>query len=139
MAQIFLGVDLVLLSAELKYDDTLGVDIYGHAMLKNSRGQVAQVSFGFDFYYQCHYELLGSKGKLVVERAFTSPPGFKPRVRIEYQDTRKEFTLDADNQYVNMCHFFADAVRMEKNWQTHQDALLAQAQLLEAIRKKNRR
>ncbi|MBW2345213.1 MAG: hypothetical protein JRF53_14640 [Deltaproteobacteria bacterium] len=119
----------------MKYDDDLGVDIYGDAMFKNNTEQIAQVSFGFNYYYQCNYELLGTKGKLVVERAFTAAPGFRPTVRLEHQDLKQEFTLAADNHYVNMCRFFARTVRNGEDFQVHWDSLISQAKLLDAIRK----
>ena len=134
-ARIFLGNSLELLGATLKYDEKTGVDIYGDAMLKNASGQVAQVSFGFDYFYQCHYELLGTKGKLVVERAFTPPPGFQPSVRIEHQGDRQNISLPADNHYINMSRFFANTIRSENNWAEHYDSLLRQSELIDAIRK----
>lgn len=134
-AQIFLGDDLKLLGATLKYDKTSGVDIYGDVMLKNSKDQVAQLSFGFDFYYQCNYEFLGTKGKLVVERAFTPPPEFEPPVRLEHQDNKENISLPADNHYLNMSRFFANTIRHSNNWVCHWDSLLRQAELIDAIRR----
>ncbi|MCD4716487.1 MAG: Gfo/Idh/MocA family oxidoreductase [Desulfobacterales bacterium] len=136
-SQLFLGSDLRVLGAKLKYDDDLGVDIYGDAMLTNKMEQVAQVSFGFNYYYQCNYEFLGTKGKLVVERAFTAAPGFRPTIRLEHQDLKQEFTLAADNHYVNMCRFFARTVINGEDFQVHWDSLISQAKLLDAIRKEN--
>ena len=136
-SQLFLGSDLKVLGAKLKYDDDLGVDIYGDAMFKNNMGQIAQVSFGFNYFYQCNYEFLGTKGKLVVERAFTPPPGFRPTVHLEYQDRKQEFTLAEDNYYANMCRFFARTVITQNDFQTHWDALISQAKLLDAIRKES--
>ncbi len=133
-ATLFLGDDLTLLGAALKYDDEHRVDFYGDAMFKNPNGQVAQVSFGFNYYYQCHYELLGSKGKLIVDRAFTPPPGFRPVARLEYQDREQKFTLPSDNHYVNMLRFFASTVRYKQDFSTHWNALLRQAKLLGMIR-----
>ena len=135
VSTLFLGNDLTLLGAALKYDTDLGVDIYGDAMFKNAEGQIAQVSFGFNYYYQCHYELLGTEGKLIVERAFTPPPGFRPVVWLEHQDLKQRFTLPADNHYINMLRFFATAVRNEQDFSTHWDALLWQAKHLDTIRK----
>ena len=134
-ASLFLGSDLILLGAALKYDDVLGVDIYGDALFKNLKGQVAQLSFGFNYFYQCHYELLGSKGKIVVERAFTPPPGFRPAVHVGQQGRNLEITLPADNHYVNMLSFFAVTVRTPGDFPTHWNDLLLQAGLLESIRK----
>jgi len=136
-SQLFLGSDLKILGANLQYDNDLGVDIYGDAMFKNNKEQVAQVSFGFSYYYQCNYERLGTKGKLVVERAFTCPPGLRPTIRVEHQDRKQEFTLAADNHYVNMCRLFARTVLNGEDFQMHWDALLCQARLLDAIRKES--
>ena len=134
-AQIFLGNDLELIGALLKYDEKTGVDIYGDVMLKNLKGQVAQLSFGFDYYYQCNYEFLGTKGKLVVDRAFTPPPGFKPPIHIEHQDAREDIYLPADNHYLNMSRFFATTVRNKNNWIDHWDSVLRQAELMDVIRR----
>jgi predicted dehydrogenase len=138
-SQLFLGKELVLLGAALQYDDVSDVDIYGDAMLANSKGQVAQVSFGFNYFYQCNYELLGTKGKLMVNRSFTPPPGFRPTVELCCHNVKHEFCLPADNHYVNMCRFFANAVREEERFQEHREALLHQARLLDAVRSKGTR
>ena len=134
-AQAFLGPNLALVGAALHYDNAQGIDIYGEAMLRSTEGQVAQLAFGFDYFYQCNYELLGTKGKLTVERAFTPPPGFRPTVRFEKQDARQEFLLPADNHYRNMFDFFDTTVQHPERYKIHGDELLQQARLIEAVRK----
>ena len=138
-SQLFLGNELEVIGADLTHDDELGVDVFGSAMLKNQVKQVAHVSFGFNCYYQCILELLGTKGKLMVERAFTPPPGFRPTVRLEHQDRKQEYILDADNHYINMCRFFADTVTNTTYSQSHWDSLLNQARLLDALRRESAR
>lgn len=133
-ARLFLGDDLKLLSATLRYDANRGVDIAGDAMFQAKGGKVAQVSFGFDYFYQCHYELLGTKGKLSVERAFTPPPDFQPRVVLEQDDRREEFVLDADNHYLKMIGYFAAQVRRPEGHESHGKDIVRQAVLLDDIR-----
>jgi hypothetical protein len=133
VSKIFLGNDIKILGATIKYDQNFGVDIYGDAMLKNSRGQIAQVSYGFNYHYQCHYELLGTQGKLTVERAFTPPPGFEPKVILESQNNCREIFLPSDNHYINMANFFADTIQKENDFGLHLDELLEQSRLLEEI------
>ena len=135
-AQAFLGPDVSLVGAVLRYDAELGVDLYGEAMLKNPAGQVAQVAFGFNYFYQCNYEILGTQGKLTVERAFTPPPGFQPIVHFERQGEKEEFVLPPDNHYRNMFDFFSAAVETPDTYNIHWDELLLQARLLDEIRKK---
>ncbi len=133
-ATLFLGKELKLLGASLRYDTSSGVDILGYAMFTNPIGQVAQLSFGFNYYYQCNYELLGTQGKLIIERAFTPPPNFKPIARLESQDLKQEFTLPADNHFVNMLNFFSLTIKQQKDFSIHWDKLLNQAKLLDIIR-----
>jgi predicted dehydrogenase len=130
---LFLGKELEFLGASLQYDTDSRVDILGSAMFRNPSGQIAQLSFGFDYYYQCHYELLGTQGKLIVDRAFTPPPGFRPIIRLETQDLKQEFHLPADNHFVNMLNFLATIIQENQNFSVHWDDLLHQAKLLEMI------
>ena len=134
LATLWLGQELTLLGAALKLDAARRVDIYGDAMFKNPQGQIAQISFGFNYYYQCHYELLGTEGKLTVERAFTPPPSLKPTVHIEHQDHKQDFTLPADNHYLNMLQFWARTISTQTDFSSHWATLLQQAHLLDQIR-----
>lgn len=139
VVRLLLGDETGLLASTLAYDSDLGVDIYGDAMFENTKGQVAQVSFGFDYFYQCNLELLGTKGKLIVERLFTPPPGFSPVVRIEQQGRRQEISLPPDNHYSNMIEYFSKTIRDKKDFSTHWDSITAQARLLDAIAKDSSR
>ena len=136
VSQLLLGTGLEVLGASLKEDSEMGVDIYGEATFRNSAGQVAQVAFGFDYFYQCRVELLGTKGKLSTNRVFTAPPGFKPTLLIEKQVEAEEIKLPTDNHYVNMWRWFASEVRSD-DFSTHWEILLDQARLLDEVRTKS--
>jgi NDP-hexose-3-ketoreductase len=123
-------------AANLCYDKEKGVDIYGSAYLSSPSGVVSEIAFGFDNYYQCNYEFWGSKGKIIVERAFTPPPGFKPRIVLEKQDLREEFQAKPDNHFANILAEFHRAI-VEKDFETHLDDVLDQARIQDEIRKKN--
>jgi len=130
VSQLLLGPGLEVLGASLEIDVNTGVDKYGEAMFRNEAGQVAQVAFGFDYFYQCRVELLGTRGKLSTNRVFTAPPGFKPLLLVEKQDEAKEIELAADNHFVNMWLWFASEVRSGR-FSAHWDTLLDQARLLQ--------
>jgi len=134
VSQLLLGSDLEVLGASLTMDVETGVELYGEAMFRNGAGQVAQVAFGFDYFYQCRVELLGTKGKLSTNRVFTAPPGFEPVLVIEKQDEVEEIKLPVDNHYVNMWSWFADEVRCG-SFSKHWKILLDQARLIEEIRR----
>ena len=133
-ARLFLGDELEIVGSILNLDRESGVDIYGEAMVRNEEGQVAQLAFGFNYFYQCNYEILGSKGKLVVPRAFTPKPGFQPTVYLEKQGVKEEYTLPADDHFINMFRSFSETVKNGGDYQTEGDELLNQARLLDNIR-----
>lgn len=132
-SQLLLGPRLELIGASLQIDPETGVEKYGEAMLRNRKGQVAQVAFGFDYFYQCRIELLGTQGKLSTNRAFTAPPEFEPIFLIEHPSDTKEVLLPADNHFMNMWNWFASEIQKD-NYSDHWEILLDQARLLEEIR-----
>ena len=137
-AQLFLGTDLTLGGAFLKYDRQLDVDIYGGAILKNKKNQIAHVSFSFDNYYQCSYEIWGSKGKITAERAFTPLVNFGPKIILEKQDHKQEFVIAPDNHFINILKEFHRAIQ-EKDFHRHWNDALLQANLLNQIRENHAR
>lgn len=83
------------------------VDLWGGVYLDCKEGVVAELSFGFDNYYQCNYEIWGNKGKLIVTRAFTAPANLKPIVILEKQDCRQEIPLPEDDHFGSMLRYVA--------------------------------
>ena len=136
VSQLLLGTECEVLGASLQLDKETGVDKYGEAMFRNPAGQVAQVAFGFDYFYQCRVELLGTKGKLSTNRVFTAPPGFEPVVLIEKQNEVEEITLPTDNHFVSMWNWFASEVKGGE-FSNHWKILLDQSRLLSEIREKS--
>jgi NDP-hexose-3-ketoreductase len=109
--QLFLGFDLDVEAATLLTPEDAGVDIFGGAYLASASGSFAQVSFGFDNFYQCNCELWGSKGKLIVHRAFTAGPEFRPTISIEKQGESLDHLMEPDNHFVNLLEEFARCIR----------------------------
>lgn len=135
VSQLLLGLDAEVVGALLHEDALSKVNVYGEAMLRNCEGQVAQVAFGFDYFYQCRLELLGTKGKLTASRVFTAPPGFEPIIIVEKAEGVSEITLPADNHYFNMWSWFVDEVQ-RGNYAEHWNVIRDQARLIESFRSK---
>jgi hypothetical protein len=118
-------------SSFLKTPEGEEVDIYGGAFLINKEaGIFSEVAFGFDNFYQCSYEIWGSKGKLTAHRAFTPGPNFKPTVTIEKQGEKQDYVLDQDNHFINILIAFCNAIEDEKYLSNH-DELMQQATLIQ--------
>ncbi len=101
-AQMYLGFDLEVAGAQISIDPKTGVDLFGCATLVNKQGVSAQLSWGFDNYYQNNYEVWGNKGKITAERAFSPQPTFTPKLVLEQQDFRREYTVPADNHFIKI-------------------------------------
>jgi dTDP-3,4-didehydro-2,6-dideoxy-alpha-D-glucose 3-reductase len=128
-----MGRGLEVVASCLAYDDETGVDLYGESMLRNDRGQVAQVAYGFDYHYQCCLELLGTKGKFTTGRLFTAPPGLATTMTVESADGARDVVLEPDNAYENMVALFSSELQAgsyERHWRDGLD----QARLLEDVR-----
>ncbi|WP_328914217.1 MULTISPECIES: Gfo/Idh/MocA family protein [unclassified Streptomyces] len=82
-ALLLLGDELGLVGAALHHDETYGVDVGGAALLRRSDGVTAQLTFGMTHMYEAVYQLLGSEGRITVDRAFTTPAGQRPAVTLE--------------------------------------------------------
>jgi len=132
-AQMFLGTDVIVKASNLFIDNTLDVDIFGSAYISGSTSVAAQIGFGFDNFYQCNYEIWGSKGKITALRAFTPHPDYSPKIVIEKDNHRQEFPVPADNHFVNILKEFHRAIK-EKDFESHYHKLLNQAKLQEEIR-----
>ena len=91
ISSIILGKDLIVEAAKLNTSEGYDVDIWGGAFLSNlNAGTFASATFGFDHYYQCGVQVIGSKGKIVTNRLFTAPKNIKPVFEIEIQGKKKE-------------------------------------------------
>lgn len=131
--QFMLGGDFRVKAATLWQPDTAEVDLAGGIYLDNAQGIMAELAFGFDHFYQCNYELWGSKGKLTCHRAFTAPPGFAPTVTVEYQGDQKTITLPADNHFQNMLTHFYNTVQ-SGDFEDEYQQILQQANYVGAAR-----
>ncbi|MEU1662831.1 Gfo/Idh/MocA family oxidoreductase [Streptomyces sparsogenes] len=106
----FLGPDLRVAGAVLSHGAGRRVDTSGAAVLHTPEGVTAQLTFGLDHPYVAMYELWGSEGRLSVERAYTPPADFRPRIRLRRADREEELPVECDDQVTNTLTAFARAV-----------------------------
>jgi len=132
-SRMFLNENIEVVGSTLHMDNNLDVDIWGSAYFRDDTGLTSHLNFGFDNYYQCNYELWGSKGKLVCHRSFTAGPGFRPTITIEVQDHAEKVTLSADNHFVNILHAFYEQITSQYNSDLLDD-LYTQADLIHKIK-----
>lgn len=110
LATELLGEDTEILGNSLQYSSEFEVDIGGSAMLKNSRGQVAQIAFGMDNSYKCELELWGSTGSIYTNRIFTAPMGYAPQVILKQGNEEQLLTLPEDDSFRNSIEIFLECI-----------------------------
>lgn len=127
----FLGTGLTVTGAVLSTGDR-AVDISGAVLLEAPGGVVAQLSFGMEHHYQSGYELLGSSGRICVDRAFTPPADLPTEIVLETSGGVRRIPCAPDDQAANTLTAFAAAVAKGSGADA---ACLDQADLLEAVRR----
>jgi predicted dehydrogenase len=132
ISQMIFGWDVSVQAATLFVDEQ-GVDLYGSATIVAQDGRTAQLSWGFDNFYQCNCEIWGSKGKLYADRVFTAQPGYSPKLVIEKQDIKTEYQLKGDNHFINILKAFHHTIVNKLGAKTL-DEIVNQARLLSEVR-----
>ncbi|HYK74373.1 MAG TPA: Gfo/Idh/MocA family oxidoreductase [Pseudoneobacillus sp.] len=133
ISQILLGQELIVKSAKMNYVPGFEVDMFGSATLENKDGIQAQISYGLDNFYQCSYEILGTKGKVVLDRAFTAPPGYFSDLFIEIPGENIHKKLPSDNHFIRILNHFYNSLR-SYDYDIEYSMLLNQARLVDEIR-----
>jgi len=134
-SQLFLGNDIWVEAATLNNNDT-EVDLFGGAYLKAENGLFAEVAFGFDNFYQCNYEIWGSKGKIIAQRAFTPGAEYKPTITLEQQGETFNYEIDAENHFVNILNEFKHCV-INGSFEKKYEEILNQSRLLQELKNKS--
>jgi predicted dehydrogenase len=130
-AHRLLGDDLEVRAATVRRGN--GTALWGSAFLANPSGVGASIAFGFDNFYQCRYELWGSRGKLVAERAYTAGPAFSPRLLLESVDGGRELLVEPDNHFVAALTAFCQAITEPKRREELYRQILVQSRSLQKI------
>ena len=132
---VILKGKLKVLSSNIIDNTDFDIDWYGDISgfdIKNNLP--CQLTFGFDNYYQCNYEILGSKGKITVLRAFTAKADFKPSVIFERNGVTETIVLANDDHFKNMIQYFEKLVS-KNDFEDEREEILNQALLMDEVRR----
>jgi predicted dehydrogenase len=133
-AQLFLGNELEVVGARLRFDEKLGVEVAGAVLLAREDGVTAQLTFGMEHSYRSCYELWGSAGAVNVDRAFAPPADLAPPARITGRDGVRQVVLGQDDQYGKAVESFAAAVHTTGEHEGVADPV-ALARLVDGVRR----
>lgn len=130
-----LGADFEVKGASVYYDPDLNTSIYGSAFLSDSKGIGAAISFGFDNFYQCRYELWGEKGKIIADRAFTPRSDYSPTISIMKPEGTETIEVNPENHFIRAFEEFYQTISKSVNRKKHYSEILLQSKTLEQIKR----
>lgn len=137
ISQIFLGKEIDVADASLNSKNSFEVDIWGGATLKQRKGNLrSQINFGFDNYYQCNVEILGSEGRIYTNRIFTAGENVTPSIILETKENGvKNIELKPANHFVNMLEYFGEVINSKRLRQLEYLENDNQSRLLQEIKR----
>ena len=138
ISQLFLGYDLKVLNSKLIYSNKYDVDVGGFATLEHkSNGIFSQIFFGFGNFYRNSIELFGTKGKIVAERIFTSPPNLKAEVVIHTNKGKEIKVIESQNHFENMLNYFDQIIKNDELKKEEYINNINQSRFLDILKQNN--
>ncbi|MER7720028.1 Gfo/Idh/MocA family oxidoreductase [Streptomyces flaveolus] len=131
-ARHFLG-PLRVAGAQERAASALGPRPAGSALLVSGSGVAAQLSYGVEHAYRSGYSLWGSRGRLRLERAFSTPDEHTPVLTVERDGEVREIALRPDRHFTNIAGVFARTVLDGEDFAPHARDILEHAALVEEV------
>lgn len=132
-ASFILRQELEMKAASVYYVPKTGTSLYGSAYMIGGNGVGASVSFGFDNYYQCNYEIWGSRGKLIAMKAFTPKASEDTILILENSLGYQEINCSACNHFKNAFFEFYKLIVNSEDKRVHYNRILKQSEMLDMI------
>ena len=130
-ASMLLRQRLTAQAASIHFNQN-GTSDYGAGFLVAQNGVPVSVSFGFDNFYQCRYDVWGSKGKVSALKAFTPQVMESPVIQLETAAGTEKIICEADNHFEKAMIEFHNSI-MSKNCGKHYAEILEQSRLLDEL------
>lgn len=134
-AFFLLGNSLKVQGASIYYDKVRGSSLYGSAFLRGKNGVGASISFGFDNYYQCNYQIWGNKGKLTANKAYTPKVDQATTLTWEHDYQTEIIECEPDNHFVKAMMEFHHIITNPTFREKHFTDILQQSEALDTIKR----
>lgn len=131
-----LGNDVNVKSSCLVKTPGHEVDIYGNAYIENNNGECGFISFGMDNEYECSLSVWGSKGKAILNRAFTAPDNLQTILTLNTNNETKDIIIEPCDQFAEVLSIFLDSINDIMVKKTIMDEIVVQSKLVDEILKK---
>jgi len=137
-ALMTLGAPPAAVSAQLHLDADTGVDDAVAITVVFEGGAVAQCAAGFGLHFRSRYSLLGTTGRIELERAYAIPPDRVTGVVLETDAGAERFELPPADVFELMIAEFAAEVESGRRQRDFEGQLLRQSAVMDAALRSHR-
>lgn len=130
-ANMLLGGNAKVISANVNYSDEYDVEIFGAGTVCNEEGTLVQLAFGMDNDYRCDINIWGSTGTLKSNRILTAPAGFEPSYSISKNGVSEEIKMEADDTFLKSMNRFVACVKDEDTRMNNYEEIAWQEKLVD--------
>ena len=133
-----MGNEAYVIAAKSHFSASKGIDLWGSAYIGSKDQDVgAYISFGFDNYYQCEIELVGSLGRIYTDRIFTAPPNYSPAIDIHRNNSdQRSVKLQPANHFINLLMHFKKQIVEKKSFTDEYQQNVNQSRLIDEFKNK---
>jgi len=128
----------VSVSGQLHFDSELGVDDTVAVSIIFAGGEVAQCVAGFGLQYRARYSIIGTEGRIELERAYSVLPDAPSVVVLETKAGNERITVPPADQFRLMIDDFANEISGGKRERDFEGQLLTQSAVMDAAWRSNR-
>jgi NDP-hexose-3-ketoreductase len=128
----------VSVSAWLHFDGETAVDDTVAVTIAFAGGEVAQCAAGFGLDYRSRYAIIGSAGRIELERAYAVLPDAPTVVVLETKRGSERITVPPADQFRLMVDDFANEIRSGRREHDFEDQALAQSAIMDAAWRSHR-
>lgn len=113
--------------------DRNGLNLAMHGVAHSSAGEILQFAIAFGQSYECGYELIGERGKIRVDRAFTTPHELANRIEVMAEGETLSFVVPAADHFRLMLDHVCSLVRTGSNFEEQAERSMQLARLAELM------
>lgn len=128
----------VSVSGQLHSDSKTGVDDAVAVTIVFAGGEVAQCVAGFGLQYRARYSIIGTEGRIELERAYSVLPDAPTVVVLETKAGSERTTVPPADQFRLMIDDFANEISGGKRERDFEAQLLTQSAVMDAAWRSNR-
>jgi predicted dehydrogenase len=111
-----------------------GVDLSYAAMLLLDNGMQALINGGYRQQYECFYEILGSRGKIIIDRAYTTPLDMSNSFTLICGKKKENILMKPADHFKNMINYFCQNLNNKIEKKLMLEDLLLQAKGMDTLR-----